>query len=115
LGATPVIELPEIVVEGDMSVILAFDVYRELPVPNGIFWVWGVAAGEGGSYVDRNYVYYGSGYERYSVDITDLIEGQDRMTIFLGAVDLGWVWGFLGLEHTAAPFFDNVEIVVEHN
>lgn len=110
---SPVFEIP---VDAG-SYRLAFDVYRDLPLFNGVFYTWEVAAPppeEGGSYKNANFIYYGTGgLYRASFDVTNLVApGATSMRIRLSGLEEGPRFGFPSDTHTAAPFFDNVAVTV---
>ncbi len=95
---------------------LEFDVYRHLPLDNGMFYVWHVrCSDDGGStwrnWRSRNFVYYGTTHDwiRVGQNVTDLMSHEPtHVQISLGIHELGWVWGFIGTDGTPAPYFDNV-------
>jgi hypothetical protein len=100
---------------------LEFSVYRHEqliagPSP-GMFYVWHVrstadptgATGWTG-WLDRNFVYYGGpDCIRVINDVSNLM-APDRVKsqIALGTNELGWVWGYDGIDGTPAPYFDDV-------
>jgi hypothetical protein len=104
---------------------LRFTVYRDLPVPNLVFYIWGVRnidpiTGCPGTWLDRNYVYYGpdQDYIFTTQDVSDLVgldtndDGQtDPIQIQMGCVDMcdAWyeVYGNCA-NHTPSPWIDNV-------
>jgi hypothetical protein len=96
-----------------------FSVYRDLPVSNGMFYVWHVksayATNVWSSWQDRNFVYYGSSKDYLPVDedVTDLIvQSPTKLQLALGAYELGWVFGLEGTDATPGPYFDNVAFLV---
>jgi hypothetical protein len=93
----------------------SFGVYRDLPVTNGMFYVWHVnsvdASGIWGGWADRNFVYYGSttDYLRVHNNVTDLlVQSPVQIQLALGTNELGYVWGLEGTDATPGPYFDNV-------
>ncbi|MFH1841961.1 MAG: FlgD immunoglobulin-like domain containing protein, partial [bacterium] len=99
----------------------AFDVYRHEPLASasspGLFYVWHVRstadpAGNTGwsSWVDRNFVYYGGpDYIRSVNFVTDLlVPGRTHVQLALGVYELGWWWGYTGVDASPGPYFDNV-------
>ncbi len=102
------------------SMELQFDVYRDLPLGNVVFWVWHVRSivdGCPGQWEDNGFVFYGAqkDWSRQSFPIGDLIEqGATDVQVALGVVDLCNVWcGTFGPGtcHSHAPMFDNVSII----
>jgi hypothetical protein len=99
---------------------LAFQVYRDLPLDNLIFYVWHVrsvsAAGCPEGWQDRNFVYYGPEKDWISVIQTfgDLVSpGAVSINIALGVTDMCPVWcGVYGTGacHSHAPLIDNAEV-----
>jgi hypothetical protein len=117
---------PEIPMTGSGTIFnLEFDVYRDLPLDNLMFYVWHVrsidANGCPGDWRDRNFVYYGGNKDwlRNLKPIGDLVEPSAvSIQIALGCVDMCPYWcmyyGY-GYCHSHAPLFDNVEVYrVEH-
>ena len=100
--------------------ILRFTVYRDLPLPNLVFYNWQVRSIDPvtqcpSRWRDRSFVYYG--YEReyiYSAyEIGDLVS-SDPIQVSIGCIDMCGIWyGVFGNcdEHTPSPWFDNVEVV----
>jgi len=96
-----------------------FDVYRHLPLPNGMFYVWHVRGStDGGTtwtgWADDNLVYYSSlaDYLRVGNNVTvRLPSGKNRVQVALGANEYGWNWDYNGTDGTPAPYFDNVQVV----
>jgi hypothetical protein len=118
---SPYITWPETGYDG---AAIAFDVYRHEPlvesVSPGMFYVWHVRSttdptGSGGwsGWVDRNFVYYGGpDYFRQAEDVSDLlVPGRRLVQLALGAYELGWIWGYEGIDGTPAPFFDNAMLL----
>jgi hypothetical protein len=104
---------------------LRFTVYRDLPVPNLSFYIWGVrnidpVTGCPGTWLDRNYVYYGPDrdYIYTTQPVGDLVgldtngDGQtDPIQVRVGVVDMCDVWYVVYgncANHTPSPWFDNV-------
>ena len=77
---------------------LEFDVYRDLPLDNLVFYDWHVRSWVGGcakEWKDRNLVYYGPGKDWFTrtESIGDLIEtGADSIQVALGVVDMCSYW-----------------------
>jgi len=103
--------------------ILEFDVFihEDLRVNQspGMFGLWRVRstddpAGETGwsAWRDRDYAYYGGpSYLRLVEDVSDLLlPGRTHVQIALGVKELGYLWGFDGLDGAPAPYFDNVDL-----
>jgi hypothetical protein len=115
---SPPIAWPE---GGYDAAILGFNVYRHEPLTEGtsagIFYVWSVrstndpagAVGWSG-WMDRAFVYYGGpDYVRHDENVSDLlVPDRKYVQISLGVYELGWYWGYEGLDATPAPYFDNV-------
>jgi len=107
----PSADLPEL-----GGALFLWTVYRDLPVPNLVFYVWHVRNIDEndcpGQWLDRNYVYYGAekDYIFSGEDVSDLIT-EDRIQLAVGAVDMCDVW-YLAYgncaAHTPSPWFDNV-------
>ncbi len=103
--------------------VFAFDGYRhELLNADspGIFYVWHIRstadpAGVDGwtGWMDRNFVYYGGpDYLRHEEDITDLlVPGRTFVQMGIGVMELGYVWGYEGLDASPAPYFDNTALL----
>jgi hypothetical protein len=99
---------------------LTFDVYRDLPLDNLMFYVWHIrsidAAGCPGDWRDRNFVYYGGNKDwiRPIQPVGDLVDGGAvNVQIALGAVDMCPYWCIVygtGACHSHAPLLDNVEL-----
>jgi hypothetical protein len=104
---------------------LRFTVYRDLPVPNLSFYIWGVRNINPttlcpGVWLDRNYVYYGPDqdyiFTTQSVgDLVGLDEDGDGNTdpiqIRVGIVDMCDAWYIVYgncANHTPSPWFDNI-------
>jgi hypothetical protein len=106
---------------------LRFTVYRDLPLPNLMFYVWSVRSipattGCPGPWLDRNYVYYGpdKDYIFTTQPVGDLVGADDDgdgvtddMQIYIGVQDMcdAWyeVYGNCA-GHTPSPWFDNVRV-----
>jgi hypothetical protein len=99
---------------------LEFDVYRDLPLDNLIFYQWHVrsidAAGCPVGWGDRNFVYYGGNKDwiRSNFPVGDLIDAMAvKVQVALAAVDMCPYWCIIygtGACHSHAPLFDNVEL-----
>ncbi len=99
--------------------IFRFTVYRDLPLPNLIFYQWSVRKVGGGcrqTWMDRDFGYYGPD-QQYVVmgeDVTDLVGGDGPIQIYLGVVDMCGQWYLQNgncAAHTPTPWFDNVRVV----
>lgn len=94
-----------------------FTVYRDLPLPNLVFYAWHVRMihnARPGPWLDRNLLYYGGArdYAFIHSSIGDLVTG-DSIQIALEAVDMCGAWyGIHGncSAHTPAPWFDSVRL-----
>ncbi len=109
-----VIESPEIILPSPYTrVLLSFDVYQDLPLENGIFFRWFVA-GQDDVWETDHFLYFGTeGWNRREFDVTNYLPaGETRLKIRLGANDFGHLWNWDPETRNAAPFFDNVQILV---
>ena len=92
----------------------SFGVYPDLPLNNGMFYVWHVqsvdAGGVWSGWNDRNFVTYGDAiYGRTHEPVTDLIvQAPVAIKLALGAYELGYAWGFNGTDATPGPYFDEI-------
>lgn len=103
------------------SVTLEFDVYRDLPLDNLVFFQWrvrSVGPGCAGEWLNDGFVYYGAEkqWQHLTFELFTFIEpGATHIQVALGAVDLCYllcgVFG-TGSCHSHAPLFDNVTIKV---
>jgi len=100
---------------------LQFDVYRDLYVPDLLFYIWHVrsidAAGCPGQWKDRNFVYYGANKDwlRGAIQpVGDLISPTAvKVQVALGVQDMTPFWYIIygtGDCHSHSPLFDNVEL-----
>jgi hypothetical protein len=108
VGSQLAIESDLIIIDPNASsYVLAFDVYRNLPFSNGVFYSYSVST-ESGVWMDSRFIYYGIGGEyRHTIDITSMVTpGATWMKIRLRALESF----FYPSSHTAAPFFDNIDI-----
>jgi hypothetical protein len=112
-GTIPVGDLPAL-----GGTLLRFTVYRDIPLPNLVFYQWHVRkiiAGCPGTWKDRNFVYYGPDQDFIYTgeNISDLITGNDPVQIGMGCIDMCSVWylsnGNCAL-HTPSPWIDNVRL-----
>ncbi len=100
---------------------LSFDVWKDLPLGNGIFYLWHVRSAQPGedydSWLSRNFVYYGgaNGYDgapgwfRHTQVVSDIIQYMpERVQVRLSCWDYAEVFGFPGNQATPSPWFDNV-------
>ena len=112
---------PVIPLNGAGSVVnLQYDVYRDLPLLNEIFYVWHVRSIVDGCptpWVDRNFLYFGDDKSWYRQ--TDAIGTKVNITtasaiqVALGIIDMCPFWcGVLGSGtcHSQAPLFDNIKV-----
>ncbi len=83
----------------------------------GIFITWGIRTAvneadlEAAGWVDRAFVYYGPHgiYRRSANVIGDLLEsGLTVAQVQFTCYELGWSWGYQGINGTPAPYFDNI-------
>jgi hypothetical protein len=105
------------------SAFLDFDVYRDLPLENLVFYQWhirGIVAGcPENRWSDDNFVYYsingGADWFRHREQVGDhVVAGADQVQLALGAFDMCGVWCNIfgaGICHSHAPLFDNVRLV----
>ncbi len=102
------------------GVTLRFDVYRHLPLENGILYTWHVrSSNDGGAtwepWRSRDLYYYGrrdGEYISVEEDVTNLFPSEkDRVQVALGVVQDPLGWGFIPADATPGPWFDNVELV----
>jgi hypothetical protein len=98
---------------------LEFQVYRDLPLRNLVFYMWHVRSidpvtGCPGPWLDKGSVYYGSRKDYFdsAEDISSLV-GDSPIQVALGVVDMCDDWtGLFGdcAEHTPSPWFDSVAV-----
>ena len=102
---------------GLQGALLRFTVYADLPFENLVFYKWAVRMiddGRAGPWKNRNLLYWhdGAEYLQQAEDVSDLIT-SDSIQIAVGVVDMCDVW-YAGpsscVEHTPAPWFDNVRL-----
>lgn len=108
------------------AAVLFFEVYRheELGAPTvwpGMFYQWHVRSTNSGNAADleaapwrnRNFVQYGGpDYLRQREVVSDLlVQNRTHAQVCLRAYELGWNWGWIGVDGTPAPYFDNVSFV----
>jgi hypothetical protein len=101
-------------------VVLEFDVYRDLPLDNLMFYNWFVRSIDGtgcpGRFRDRSFCYYGGNKDwiRPRHPIGDLIEpGAAQIQVQLGGFDMCPFWCIVygtGACHSHSPLFDNVKL-----
>lgn len=103
----------------------AFGVYRHeelgaFDVWPGIFYQWHVrsivgdpADLETATWRNRNMVQYGGPqYVRHHEVISDLLHfNRSHIQVSLRVIQYGWIWGWVGIDGTPAPYFDNVAVV----
>jgi hypothetical protein len=98
--------------------LLRFTVYRDLPLPNLVFYQWhvrSIVAGCPGQWKDRNYVYYGPDQDFIytTEDISQYLAGDDPAQISMGATDMCDVWYLENgncAAHTPSPWIDNMRL-----
>ncbi len=109
--------IPPAVLPGLGGCVYRFTVYRDIPLPNLVFYTWGVrslVSGCPGQWRDRNYVYYGGDkdYIQTGQDISDLV-GTDNIQVQIGVSDMCDAW-FIQYgdcaAHTPSPWIDNVRV-----
>ncbi len=103
----------------------SFDVYRHeelgpTSIWPGMFFEWEIRSTtspdpmdlESAPWKDRNFVFYGGpDYVRFDEPVSDLLEPDPRwVQLALGVNELGWAWGWVGIDGTPAPYFDNVTL-----
>jgi len=120
-GMQEYIESPRIPFLGTgQQVELHFDVYRDLPLDNLVFYNWAVRswiADCPGSYRRRTSVYFGDQKDwlRVVQPVGDLVQsGAQELQVHLMVRDMCFVWcGSMGSGtcHSHAPLFDNVEVI----
>ncbi len=96
---------------------LRFDVWRDLPPNNGMFYSWSVrsrdSAGVWTQLRNRNLVYWGDNpteWQSREVDVSDLLAlDRDRVQIELKVLDISQIFGPPILA-TPSPFYDNVAL-----
>ena len=100
--------------------IFAFGVYRHETLSStapGVFYNWHIRStsdptgdNNWSGWFDRNFSFYGGpDYIRHHEFVTDLlVSGRQYVQLSLGVEELGWVWGWEGVDGTPAPYFDNV-------
>ena len=99
--------------------IMRFTAYRDIPLPNLVFYTWGLRnidpiTGCPGQWQDRNFVYYGpdKDYIFGGWDVSDLI-GPDPIQMRIGVSDMCDAWyDSYGdcAAHTPTPWLDNARI-----
>jgi hypothetical protein len=124
LVKSPVIPWPTDVVRD--AIYLDYEVYRheelgDFSVWPGMFYQWHIRSINTGDPADietapwrnRNFVYYGGpNYIRSREVVSDLLaENRTHVQISLRVIEYGWVWGWVGVDGTSAPYFDNVALV----
>jgi hypothetical protein len=102
------------------SAMLEFDVYRDLPIPNVVFYNWSIrsidASGCPGGWRDRGFGYYGGNKDwiRAMMPCGDLIKANaEKIQVMLMVFDMCPYWCIIygdGDCHSHSPLFDNVEI-----
>jgi hypothetical protein len=102
------------------DVVCSFDVYRDLPLNNLMFYGWGIrsidAAGCPGGWRDIAWVYYGGNKDwfRTRYPVGQLISpGAEKVQVAMNAWDMCPFWCIVygtGSCHSHSPLFDNVEL-----
>jgi hypothetical protein len=103
------------------SVLLEFDVLRDLPLDNLVFYKWRVRSiknGVPGEWREKNWSFYGAGRTKdwigHTEEIGDLLDpSATEIQVALGVVDMCEQWcGRLGTGscHSNAPLIDNVRL-----
>ncbi|RKZ14190.1 hypothetical protein DRQ53_12100 [bacterium] len=95
---------------------IRFDVWRDLPLRNGYFYLWHVRSATSGTdydtWTDRNFVYYGSAPSLWlpvNQDVSDILQaGPEHVQVAVAAWDYGDVFDWGGNDATPSPVFDNV-------
>ena len=98
---------------------LQFDVYRDLPLDNLVFYNWSVRsfiAGCPSRWRNDNFVYFGD-EKKWITEVfpfgIHVVPGAEAFQVSLGALDMCFAWcGVFGTGgcHSHAPMFDNVEV-----
>jgi hypothetical protein len=112
---------PAIPLTGSGTVFnLEFEVYRDLPLDNLIFYVWHVrsidADGCPGNWQDRSFVYYSRNKDWYNAlfPFGDLVDPSAvSIQVALGCWDMCKYWCMIygvGICQNQSPLFDNVEV-----
>ena len=101
------------------GVLFRFQVYRDLPLNNLIFYTWGVRNIVNGcplAWKSRGYVYYGpdQDYLFTGENVSDLVTSpNDTLQLNFGVLDACDFWGGVYGDcaaHTPSPWFDNVYV-----
>ena len=112
---------PSIPLTGSGSILnLQFDVYKDLPLDNIIFYVWHVRSVVNGCptpWVDRNFVFYGDSktWFRHVEDIGTKVNMSTapNVQVAIGCLDMCPFWcGVFGTGacHSQAPLVDNIKV-----
>jgi hypothetical protein len=112
---------PDIAIAGAGSLWeLGFDVYRDVPFDNLVFYTWGVRSiGPDGcppAWNGDGFVYYGGGKDWYRETVTIgqyIAPGATHIQVSLGVVDMFPIWGCIyghPAGHSHAPLFDYAEV-----
>lgn len=100
--------------------MLEFDVYRDLPVDNLVFYDWFIRSlvdSCAGMWRTDNYLYFGDrkDWYRHRAQVAGYVEpGAEYVQLALRAVDMCPYWcGYIGSGtcHSQAPLFDNIRFV----
>jgi hypothetical protein len=98
--------------------MLYFTVYRDLPLPNLVFYQWyvrAVSSGCPGGWRSHDIVWYGDDQMYYyqRADVSSYIGSSEAMYVSLGVIDMCDVWYLMNgdcAEHSPSPWFDNVRV-----
>jgi hypothetical protein len=99
---------------------LEFDVYKDLPLENLVFYTWhvrGVVGGCARKWQDNNRVYYGGEKEwfRHRAQVAEyIVSGATEVQLALNVLDMcPWFCPYYGDGscHSHAPLFDNVRLI----
>ncbi len=109
---------------GNDGAILAFGLYQHDDLYQGgagIVAGWQVRSVSSGDPADlatatwrsRGVLVLDTGYHRLEENVTGLMtSGRTHVQISLRCLELGWLWGWVGVDGTPAPYFDNVAFKV---
>jgi len=112
-------DIPSGELAGLGGVLFRFEVYRDLPLANLVFYTWSVRNVIDGcpqAWQDRGYVYYGPDQDYLSSGdiISDLVVHPDStMQLTFGVQDMCSVWGgYYGdcANHTPTPWIDDIRV-----
>ncbi|MGM0483847.1 MAG: T9SS type A sorting domain-containing protein [Candidatus Krumholzibacteriota bacterium] len=112
-------DIPSGELAGLGGVLFRFEVYRDLPLANLVFYTWSVRNVIDGcpmAWQDRGYVYYGpdQDYLFTGDNVSDLVIHPDStLQLTFGVQDMCDVWGgYYGncAQHTPTPWIDDVRV-----